>query len=107
MKGVFAVKRLNPWLIVLAVAMAAFLAGRWSNSNSSVRADSGAAPQIEVRPIGGDSSLTVYYPNLNKLFVYQAPFAGLPKWNCSYSIQLSTPGGQIERQPCSNPGQLF
>lgn len=100
-------QKLNPWLVVIAVALAAFLAGRWSNSNNSVQADSSSTPHIEVRPIGGDSSLTVFYPNLNKLFVYQTPFVGLPKWNCSYSIQLSTPGGQIERQPCSNPGQLF
>ena len=99
-------KKLNLRLMVIAVALAAFLAGRWSSFNTGVRADSGAAPQIEVRPIGGDSSLTVYYPNLNKLFVYQNPFVGLPKWNCSYSIQLSTPGGQIERQPCSNPRQF-
>jgi hypothetical protein len=100
-------KKPKLWLLAIAITLAAFLAGRWSNSNTSVRADSGASPQIEVRPIGGDSSLTVYYPNLNKLFVYQNPFVGLPKWNCSYSIQLSEPGGQIERKPCSNPGQLF
>ena len=100
-------QKTNPWIILTVVALAAFLVGRWSTSHPSVRADSGAAPQIEVSPIGGDSSLTVYYPNLNKLLVYQSSFVGLPKWNCSYSIQLSTPGRPIECQPCSSPGQLF
>lgn len=100
-------KKSNPWLIVIAVALAAFLAGRWSGFNTSVRADTGAAPQIEIHPVGGSSSLTIYYPGLNKLFVYQNPFVGLPKWNCAYSIQLSEPGGPIERKPCSNPDQLF
>jgi hypothetical protein len=32
--------------------------------------------------------------------VYQNPFVGLPTWPCSYSIQLSEPGGKVERQPC-------
>ena len=54
----------------------------------------------KIRPVGGDSSLTVFYPGINKLFVYQNPFVGLPTWNCAYSIQLSTPGGKVERQAC-------
>jgi hypothetical protein len=93
--------------VVAVAALAAFIAGRWSSSNASVKADSMETPQIEIRPIGGDSSLTVYYPSLNKLFVYQNPFVGLPKWSCSYSVQLSTPGGPIERQPCSNSVQVW
>jgi hypothetical protein len=92
----------NSWFIAAAVALAAFTVGRWSSANTSVKADSAGNPQIEVRPIGGDSSLTVYYPGLNKLFVYQNPFVGLPTWPCSYSIQLSEPGGKVERQPCGN-----
>jgi hypothetical protein len=43
----------------------------------------------------------VYYPSLKKLFVYQ-PFAGPPTWNCAYSIQLSAPGGTVERKACGN-----
>ncbi len=97
----------NSLLIAVFAALAAFAIGRWSNSPTTVKADSGDTPQIEVRPIGGDSSLTVYYPNLNKLFVYQNPFVGLPKWSCSYSVQLSTPGGTIERKPCGNSAQVW
>jgi hypothetical protein len=92
----------NSWLVVAALMLAAFAMGKWSNSNSTVRADSAGNPQIEVRPIGGDSSLTVYYPGLNRLFVYQNPFVGLPTWPCAYSIQLSEPGGKVERKPCTN-----
>ena len=95
------------FLTLMAVVLAAFLAGRWSAGNRAVKADSAGNPQIEVRPIGGDSSLTVFYPNLNKLFIYQNPFVGLPSWQCAYSIQLSTPGGQIERQPCPNQSRRF
>src|SRR5947199_207883 len=86
-------------LTLIAIALAAFIAGRWGTFSRTVRADSAGTPQIEVRPIGGDTSLTVFYPGLNKLFVYQTPFVGLPSWSCSYSIQLSTPGGKVHRQP--------
>jgi hypothetical protein len=91
----------------VAIALAAFMAGHWSNSSARVKADSVESPDIKIEPIRGDTALTVYYPTLKKLFVYQTPFVGLPTWSCSYSIQLSTPGGIIERQPCSRRGQQF
>lgn len=99
-------KKIFCFAAVLAT-LAAFVIGRWSTSPTMVKADSAEAPQIEVRPIGGDSSLTVFYPSLNKLFVYKNPFVGLPTWSCSFSVQLSTPGGTIERQPCKDSGQVW
>ena len=95
----------STWVVLIAMALVGFLAGRWTGGRSTVRADAGAAPQIEIRPIGGDASLTVYYPNLNKLFVYQNPFVGMPKWKCSYSVQLSAPGGPVERKACGDSDQ--
>jgi|SRR5438270_851273 len=97
----------NTALLILVVALLAFLAGRSSSFLASVKADSTESPRIEVQPIRGDTSLTIYYPSQNKLYVYQNPFAGLPTWNCSYSIQLGTPGGKITRQSCNDPGQQF
>ncbi|MBV8811227.1 MAG: hypothetical protein JO033_21370 [Acidobacteriaceae bacterium] len=94
---------LNFALIVLV----AFLIGRWTASSRAVKAAAGGTPQIQLQAIRGDSSLTVYYPDLNKLFVYQTPFVGLPNWGCAYSVQLSSPGGNIDREPCPNPGQQF
>src|SRR5690349_18058445 len=95
------------FLIAVAASTGWFLAGRWSALDKTVLADSAGTPQIEIRPVGGDSSLTVFYPGMNKLFVYQNPFVGLPTWNCAYSVQLSTPGGKVERQPRPCPGQQF
>ena len=92
-------------LVVTTITLAAFAIGRWSSPTAKVRADSDGSPVIQVQPIRGDSSLTVYYPGLNKLFVYQTPFVGASRWGCSYSVQLSSPGGTIDRQPCPNPGQ--
>jgi hypothetical protein len=100
-------ERANMFLIVLCVALAAFILGRSAGPRASVKADSGDSAQIQIRPVSGDSSLIVYYPTQNKFFVYQNPFVGLPTWGCAYSIQLSTPGGTINRQPCTKTSQQF
>ncbi len=92
--------KINTWLAAAALALAAFTLGRWNGLTTVVKADSVDSPQIQVRPVEGQSSLIVYYPNLNKVFVYQNPFVGMPKWGCSYSIQLSTPGGVVDREQC-------
>jgi hypothetical protein len=97
----------RPVLTFAIVALAASLIGWWSSGPEAVKADSGASPLIQIQSVRGDTSLSVYYPDLNKLFVYQSPFVGLPTWGCAYSIQLSTPGGTIERQPCPTSGQKF
>ena len=89
------------WM-VLGLTLVCFEAGLWVGSSRIVRADSGYSPQIDVRQIDGGISLVVYYPDLKKVFFYQ-PFAGPPIWGCAYSIQLSTPGGQVDRQPCPSP----
>lgn len=98
---------LKTWLPGIALTLGAFILGRSSSPSLHVSADSGDAPQVSVRPVGGDSSLIVYYPKLNKVYIYQSPFIGAPKWNCAYSIQLSTAGGTIEREQCPNPSLQF
>jgi hypothetical protein len=92
--------KLKNWLGIAALSLAAFTAGRFTYPTTAVHADSPDSPQVELRPVGGDSSLVVYYPKLNKVFIYQTPLIGAPKWGCSYSIQLGAPGGTVERQQC-------
>jgi hypothetical protein len=87
--------------MVLCLVITAFEAGRWTGSSQIAKADT-SSPQIDVRQVDGSTSLVVYYPDLKKTFFYQ-PFAGGPTSSCVYSIQLSTPGGKIDRQPCSGP----
>jgi hypothetical protein len=94
-------------MFAVFVGLLAYLASYWSHPLTTARADSVENPTIAVQTIRGDTGLTVYYPSLKTFYVYQTPFVGLPTWNCSYSIQLSTPGGAIKRQPCSNSGQAF
>ena len=93
--------KINTGLAAIALALAAFTLGRWNSSTTVVKAQSSSTPQIDVRPVDGQSSLIVYYPDLKKVFVYQNPFIGMPKWGCAYSIKLDKPGGTIERKQCS------
>ena len=89
-------------LLWIVLCLAAFEAGRWTGAFQTVKADATPSPQIDVRQVDGSTSLVVYYPDLKKMFFYQ-PFAGAPTWPCAYSIQLSTPGGKVDRQPCPSP----
>ncbi|WP_321474087.1 hypothetical protein [uncultured Paludibaculum sp.] len=84
----------------LLVAAAGFEAGRLAAPASRVRADD-EMPQVDVRPVGAGTNLVVYYPTLKKMFFYQ-PFVGQPTWGCQYAIQLSTPGGTVERSQCGS-----
>jgi hypothetical protein len=94
-------------VIFCLVALIAYWAGYGGRRSATVKADSAESPTIAIQPVRGDTSLTVYYPSLRKFYVYQTPFVGMPTWNCAYSIQLSTPGGSVERQACPTPGQAF
>lgn len=95
------------FLVFPVIALLGFLAGRLTAPAQHVKAYSAGSPMVQVQPIKGDTSLTVYYPDLKKLFVYQNPFVGGPNWGCAYTVQLGSPGANIERQPCPNPGQKF
>ena len=88
-------------LFCVALIALAFQAGRLSTPATVAKADDGGTPQADVRQVGPGTNLVVYYPNLKKMYFYQ-PFVGQPTWPCAYSIQIGTPGGSVERQPCSN-----
>ena len=94
-------------LTIPVFALLGFLAGRLTVPSQRVNADTGSSPVIQVQTVRADTSLTVYYPDMKKLFVYQSPFVGSPKWGCAYTVQLSDPGGSIERQPCPDAGAKF
>jgi|HubBroStandDraft_5_1064220.scaffolds.fasta_scaffold117074_2 hypothetical protein len=87
-------------MIAATAGLLAFLVGDWIGSYRTVRADSFDGAQIDVRQIDGFSSLVVFYPGLNKVFVCR-PFVSQPTWSCAFSIQLSTPGGTVDREETS------
>ena len=88
------------WPLGVLLTATAFFAGHWFGSGKIVRAESSAPGQIEVREISGGTSLLVSYPNLQRIYVYQSPFVGLPTWSCAYWFQLGAPGDPVTRQPC-------
>ncbi|MGA7414374.1 MAG: hypothetical protein WBW33_28145 [Bryobacteraceae bacterium] len=68
--------KINTSLAAIALALAAFTVGSWNGSTTAVNAQSNGSSQVDVRPVDGQSSLIVYYPDLKKVFAYQNPFIG-------------------------------
>ena len=82
------------------IALLAFLGGWWAAGPRSVYAQD-SAPQLDVRTVGAESAFVVQYPGQKKAYVYLSPFVGSPNISCTYSFTLSTPGGPITRDQCT------
>ena len=93
-------EHLERWMGTIALVLLAFMLGWLAGGGAAVHAQ-GAAPQVEVRELGPSSTLVVYYPDRNTVYIYNQPFVGLPDSNCAYKFRLSTPGGKITREQCS------
>ena len=49
------------------------LLGAGTAQTTVVKAQSSGTPQVDVRPVDGQGSLIVYYPDLKKIFVLLEP----------------------------------
>jgi hypothetical protein len=93
-------QQVDRWIARTAlVALGAVLG--WLASGGRPVAAQSPVPQVAVRELGPSSSLVVYYPEQNTVYIYSTPFVELPDSNCAYKFHLSTPGGKVTRQPCS------
>ncbi len=86
-------------LVVLMILLA-FIAG-WLGAGRQVVSAQDMDARLEVRTVGPESSLIVYYPSLKKAYVYANPFVGAPSSGCAYAFQLSKAGGPVTRTPCN------
>lgn len=84
-------------LVVLALAI-----GWWARPGSRVQAQSSNV-SFQMQNVNGGTSLAVYYPNGQLIYVYPGAAVGYSKINCAYEFRLSGPGGAIEREPCKPP----
>lgn len=94
-------KHAERWMATIAFVVLAFMLGRLAGGGPTVHAQGGGSPQVEVRDLGPSSTLVVYYPSQNTVYIYTQPFVGLPDSNCAYKFRLSTPGGKITREQCN------
>jgi hypothetical protein len=88
-----------------ALAMVGVLAlGFWLGSARTVKAagyNSGGDLQFQLAGVNEHSSLLVYQPESNTVYVYQGATTGNSSLQCSFMFQLDRPGGAIRRVNCS------
>jgi hypothetical protein len=86
--------------LIVSMILLAFIAG-WLSAGKQVVSAQDLDARLEVRTVGPESSLIVYYPSLKKAYVYANPFVGAPGSGCAYAFQLGKAGGPITRTPCN------
>ena len=86
--------------LIVSMILFAFIAG-WLSAGKQVVNAQGLDAQLDVRTVGPESSLIVYYPSLRRAYVYANPFVGAPASGCAYAFQLGKAGGPITRTPCN------
>ena len=81
--------------------------GFWLGSGRTVNASSGESSmgdvQFQLTSVGPSSSLLVYQPRTNTVYVYQGATTGNSALQCSYMFQLQRPGDVIRRVSCDVP----
>jgi len=81
--------------------------GFWLGSARSVRASSDESAsgvlQFQLTSVNPASSLLVYQPKTNTVYVYQGATIGNSALQCSFMFQLERAGQVIRRVPCEVP----
>lgn len=92
-----------PHLREVLIAVAALTIGWWAHSIRPVQAQAAGPAMLnyEFNNIGPGTSLSLYNPADNTIYVYPGITSGNSRTHCSFRIRLGTPlGGPIERETC-------
>lgn len=84
-------------LVALAMAI-----GWWAHSAPRVEAQS-SNPVFQIQNLSGGTSLALYYPGDQIIYVYPNATVGYSKINCAYEFRLSRQGGTVQREQCKPP----
>ncbi|MGD0741412.1 MAG: hypothetical protein ABR957_17615 [Terracidiphilus sp.] len=78
--------------------------GFWLGAGRTVKASSAESSagdvEFQLTNVGPASSLLVYQPRTNTVYVYQGATTGNSALQCSFMYQLQRPGDVIRRVPC-------
>ena len=78
--------------------------GFWLGAGRTVNASSGESStgdvEFQLTSVSPSSSLMVYQPRTNTVFVYEGATTGNSALQCSFMFQLQRPGDVIRRVPC-------
>ena len=73
--------------------------GWWAHSAQTVHADSSDL-RFEFHGLSPETSLSVYNPSDQTIYVYQGATTGFSTLQCSYKFHIPKPGAPIERTNC-------
>jgi hypothetical protein len=93
-------------LPMLAVVALAYWLGTARPAKSTVYAANQTDLQFQLSTVSQSSSLLVYQPDTQTIYVYQGATTGNSLVQCSFKFQLNKPGGAIQRVPCPVPSFL-
>lgn len=72
----------------------------YADSKHSSEYVSTSARMFQISGSAGHADLTVYEPELKRLYVYRDITGGNSHVNCSYMVTFTRPGGPIDRANC-------
>lgn len=84
-------------LVVLALAI-----GWWAHSTPKVEAQSSNLT-FQLQNLGAGTSLALYSPENQVIYVYPNATVGYSRINCAYEFRLAKPGETIQREQCKPP----
>lgn len=85
---------------MLAIVALAYWLGTTRPAKSTVYAAIQGDPQFQMAVVGPASSLLVYQPESQTIYVYQGATTGNSAVQCSFKFQMGKPGGVIQRVAC-------
>jgi hypothetical protein len=89
------------WLAIAVAFFAGWQASQWhTRRNQPVYAQSDANLRYQFQNLTGQSSLTLYYPDSQTLYVYPSVAVGNNFLSCAFSFKLGKPGEPIHRDQC-------
>jgi hypothetical protein len=86
----------------ILIALAALSIGWWAHSSRPVQAQAAGPAMLsyEFNSIGPGTSLSLYNPADNSIYIYPSVTSGNSRTHCSLRFRLGAPGGPIERETC-------
>ena len=88
------------WLIFAFIFFAGWQTNEWyAHRNQPVHAQ-GDTVLYQFQNVSGDSSVTLYYPDTQTIYVYPSVAVGNNIRGCAFSIKLGKPGDPIRRDQC-------
>ena len=93
-------QRLQPALLLAAVAALAFTLGSRWHQPATVHASSSSTPIFQLSGIGPGTAISYYAESEHAIYIYQGATTGSNIVPCSYKFVLDEAGKPLRRENC-------